>query len=125
MKRIPQRHTPLYSAEGSEVYKRQREGAQNSIQYLQGVKGVVNAIEIKSESDDVIEQKEIEAALGRSWATNDNDIQVTVLGATATLTGTVKAWFQKEEAGRIAWNTRGISHVNNDLVVDYYYALVY
>jgi len=47
---------------------------------------------------------------------------VKVSGTTATLSGTVTSWYQKEEAERIAWNTPSIWHAKNDLVVDYYYA---
>ena len=31
---------------------------------------------------------------------------------------------QKEEAGRIAWDTPGIWPTKNEIAVDYYYALV-
>ena len=89
-----------------------------------GVKGVTNNIVVKSETHDTIEQKDIENALARSWSINDNDIQVKVSGTKVTLTGTVNSWYQKEEAGRIAWKTKGIWTVENDLAVDYYYELV-
>lgn len=99
----------------------QKEAAKNAINYLSGVKGVTNNIKIKSESHDAIEKKDVENAIGRSWSIDDSDINVTVSGTTVTLAGTVSSWYQKEEAGRIAWNTPGIWHVNNDLEVDYYY----
>ena len=66
----------------------------------------------------------MEDAIGRSWSVDDSDIEVSVSGTTVTLKGMVTSWYQKEEAGRIAWNTPGIWHVKNELVVDYYYALV-
>jgi osmotically-inducible protein OsmY len=102
----------------------QKEAAKNAVNYLTGVKGVTNNITIKSESHDAIEQKDVENAIGRSWSVDNNDIQVKVSGTTVTLSGTVNSWYQKEEAGRIAWNTPGIWHVKNELAVDYYYALV-
>jgi osmotically-inducible protein OsmY len=107
--------------EGELPWNYQREAAKNAINYLTYVKGVTNNITIKPESHDVIEQKDVENAIGRSWSVNDSDIKVQVSGTTVTLTGTVKSWYQKEEAGRIAWNTPGIWHVNNDLTIDYYY----
>jgi osmotically-inducible protein OsmY len=107
--------------EGELPWNYQKEAAKNAINWLTGVKGVTNNIKIKSESHDVIEQKDVENAIGRSWSLEDLDIKVKVSGTTVTLTGTVKSLYQKEEAGRIAWNTRGIWHVKNELEVDYYH----
>ncbi len=102
----------------------QKEAAKNAVNFLMGVKGVTNNIKIKSETQDAIEKMDVENAIGRSWSLDDNDINVAVSGTTVTLTGTVRSWYQKEEAGRIAWKTPGIWHVKNDLVIDYYYVLV-
>ncbi len=99
----------------------QRESAKSAVNFLAGVKGVSNNIKIKSETHDAIEQKDVENALGRSWSLDDSDISVSVSGTTVTLSGTVNSWYQKEEAGRIAWKTPGIWHVKNELEVDYYY----
>ncbi len=110
--------------EGELPWNYQKEAAKTAINYLTGVKGVSNNIKIKSESHDTIEKKDVEKAIARSWSIDDSDINVSVSGTTVTLSGTVNSWYQKEEAGRIAWNTPGIWHVKNELAVDYYYALV-
>lgn len=110
--------------EGELPWNYQKEAAKNSVNYLMGVKGVTNNIKIKAESHDAIEKKDVENAIGRSWSVNDSDIKVSVSGTTVTLSGTVTSWYQKDEAGRIAWNTPGIWHVKNELIVDYYYSLV-
>lgn len=102
----------------------QREAARRSIENIKGVRAVFNHLKIKSELDDEIEKKDIEAALQRSWAINDENIRVNVHGRTVQLTGTVDSLYQKEEAGRIAWKTPGIWHVDNDLEVDYEYAMI-
>jgi len=107
--------------EGELPWNFQKEAAKSAVSYLTGVKGVTNNIKIKSEIHEKIEQKDVEHAIGRSWSVDDNDISVDVSGTTVTLTGTVPSWYQKEEAGRIAWKTPGIWHVKNDLTVDYYY----
>lgn len=109
--------------EGELPWNYQKEAAKDAVHYLMGVKGVTNNIKIKSETHDAIEKKDVEAAIARSWSVDDSDINVSVSGTTVTLTGTVNSWYQKEEAGRIAWNTPGIWHVKNELAVDYYYAL--
>ena len=110
--------------DGELPWNYQREAALSTVRYLTGVKGVSNNIKIKAESHDMIEQIDVENAIARSWTIDDNDINVSVKGTTVTLTGTVNNWYQKEEAGRIAWNTPGIWHVNNELAVDYYFAFV-
>jgi len=110
--------------DGDLPWNYQKETAKNLINYLPGVKGVINNIKIKSETHDAIEKKDVEAAIGRSWSVDDTDINVAVSGTTVTLTGTVTSWYQKEEAGRIAWNTPGIWHVKNELAIDYEFAYV-
>jgi len=110
--------------EGELPWNFQKEAAKKAINDLAGVKSVINNITIKSESNDAIEQKDIENAIARNWSINDNDIQVKVSGTTVTLSGTVFSWYQKEEAERIAWNTPGIWYVKNELAIDYKYAFV-
>ncbi|WP_414017876.1 BON domain-containing protein [Chitinophaga sancti] len=110
--------------EGELPWHYQREVAQNAVSYLTGVKGVTNNIQIKLESHYVIEKKKVENAIARNWSVKDNDINVSVSGTTVTLTGTVNSWYQRDEAGRIAWKTPGILDVKNELVVDYEFMLI-
>ena len=102
----------------------QRDAARDAVRHLNGVKGVTNNLKIKSENQDVIEQKDIENAITRNWSMTDANITVKVSGSWVTLTGIVDSWYQKEEAGRIAWKAPGVEMVVNDLVVEYDYALV-
>ncbi|WP_426482988.1 BON domain-containing protein [Chryseobacterium sp. R2ACT005] len=106
--------------EGELPWHYQKEEAASVVKYLTGVKGLINKITIKSELDDVIQKKDIQDALKRS-SIYDNDIKVSVLGTTVTLTGTANSLYQKEEAGRIAWKTPGIWNVKNELEVNYEY----
>lgn len=102
----------------------QKDAAKTAIKNLMGVTGVTNNITIKSETHDAIEKKEIEDAISRNWSINDRNIHVKVNGTKVTLTGTVSSWYQKDEAARIAWNAPGVWNVDNELVVEYEYALV-
>ena len=84
--------------DGELPWNYQKEAAKNSINQLSGVKGVINNIKIKSNSHDLIEQEDVENAIGRSFSIDDCDISVSVSGTTVTLTGTVDSFYQKEEA---------------------------
>jgi len=108
--------------EGELPWNYQREAALSATKYLTGVKGVTNNIKIKSKTHDEIEKQDIENAIARNWSIDNSDINVSVSGTTVTLSGTVDSWYQREEAGRIAWNTPGIWHLKNELAVDYEYA---
>jgi osmotically-inducible protein OsmY len=107
--------------EGQVEFNFQRDHAQEAVRKLLGVTGVSNNITVKPRTDDAIEKADIESALKRNWSVSDKDIRVTVSGHRATLTGTVNSWYEKDEAGRIAWNAPGVWNVVNDLVVEYDY----
>ncbi|MFN5310789.1 MAG: BON domain-containing protein [Candidatus Kapaibacterium sp.] len=104
------------SLEGELSWHYQKQAVQNSLHYLAGVRGITNNIRIKSESHNHPEKKGIEKALQRS-SIDDSNISVSVLGTTATLSGSVHSWYQHQEASRIAWNTPGIWHVVNQLTI--------
>ncbi|MEI7597071.1 MAG: BON domain-containing protein [Bacteroidota bacterium] len=103
--------------EGEVQWNYQKEAAKRSVNNIFGVKGVTNSITIKSETQDLIEQKDIERALRRNWSIDDKDIKVTVLGKRVTLNGTVDSLYQKDEASKIAWNAPGVLVVDNELII--------
>jgi osmotically-inducible protein OsmY len=106
--------------EGELPWNYQKEAAKNTINYLIGVKGVINNIVIKPEVHHAIQQKDVEDAIKRSWSVDGESIKVSVYATTVTLTGTVKSFIQREEAERIAYNTPGISNVKNEIEVEDY-----
>jgi osmotically-inducible protein OsmY len=97
----------------------QKEAAEKSVKNLTGLKGLSNNITIKSNKQDSVEQKDIERAIANNWSIGDRYISVAVADNNVTLSGSVKSIFEKEEAGRIAWNARGVFTVDNNLVVEY------
>jgi osmotically-inducible protein OsmY len=113
----------VVTLEGELPWHYQKVATMRIVKNLLGVKGVNNHISIKSETHDDIEQRDIESALRRNWAIDDEDIIVTVTGHKVTLSGTVQSWYQKEEASRIVWNAPGVWMVENELLVDYQVAL--
>lgn len=109
--------------EGDLEWDYQREAVKTAVAKLTGVTAVINNISIKSEMQDELEKKEVEHALARNWSLNDRDIRVEASGTTIKLTGVVFSSYQKDEAGRIAWNTPGVNLVSNELVIEYDYAM--
>lgn len=110
--------------EGEVHWKYQEEAAVNTIKDLSGVKGVTNLIIIKSELKDAVEKKEVINSLRRNWSIDSRDVKVEVKRDKVKLTGMVHSLYQKEEAGRLAWNTPGVRLVENDLSVVYQLSLI-
>ena len=110
--------------DGQLQWNYQRLAARNAIKDLPGLKGITNNIQIKSEITDNIEKLNIENALHRNASINDGDIDVKVIDTKVILTGTVKSWYQKDEAERTVWNTPGVLFVDNELVVEHEYDYV-
>ena len=107
--------------EGEMTWNYQKEAAKDALKNLLGVTGVSNNIRIKSEVD-VVEQKDIEAALKRNVSFDNQDIEVIVLDKNVKLTGRVYSYYAKDEAERMAWNTRGVCTVENELIIVNNYA---
>jgi len=105
--------------EGELNWNYQKDAARKAVQNLTGVKGVSNNIVIKSDSKDAIERSDVEDALERSWTIDDKHIKVGVTGNNVRLTGSVHSLYQKDEAGRLAWNAPGVWSVDNELDVIY------
>ncbi|MBB6002588.1 BON domain-containing protein [Arcicella rosea] len=110
--------------EGEVHWNYQRNAAKHAVDKLMGVTGVSNDILIKSEIQNDIKKSDIEDALKRNWAIDDEHININVDGHIVTLTGSVDSWYQKDEAARIAWNAPGVWMVDNELEVEYEYALM-
>ena len=107
--------------EGELQWNYQKEAAKDAVKNLMGVLWVSNNITITPETLDQIEKKDIESALKRNWSIDAKDIMVKASDHKVTLTGTVKSWYQKNEASQIAWKAPGVRMVDNELVVEYNY----
>ncbi len=46
-----------------------------------------------------------------------NNIQIELDGSKVTLSGTVRSWFERNEASRAAWNVKGVAAVQNDISI--------
>jgi osmotically-inducible protein OsmY len=95
----------------------QKRDAKKVVETIPGVKRVITSIQVKSVDFDKIEKRAIETAIHRNSSLFDKNIEVDVNGNVVTLSGSVNAHFQKEEAERIVWNSPGVWVVNNLLTV--------
>lgn len=102
---------------GSVDWNFQRLAAERAVRYLKGVRGVTNDIVVKPSVSPSDVQKHIVAALHREADIDARRIRVTAQGGKVTLTGNVRSWTEKQQAERAAWNTAGVSKVEDFIVV--------
>lgn len=95
----------------------QKDAVRSLIRHLPGVLGVTNHTTIKSDWYSEIEKADIQAAIAHHWSLDGSNISVEVSEHTVTLHGIVSTFFQKSEAGRLAWNAPGIWSVDNELSI--------
>lgn len=96
----------------------QRMAAHDAVQYLRGVRDVINLITVKQPKVSAADvQAGIERALVRAAEVDADRIRVRTTDGHVTLTGTVRSWPEKQEAALAAWRAKGVSHVTNDIEV--------
>jgi osmotically-inducible protein OsmY len=108
----------IVTLKGEVDWSYQRSAAESAVEYLRGVRSVVNLITVKQPKASASEiQSSIERALVRTAETDADRIRVRVEDGHVTLTGTVRSWAEKQEAGLAAWRAKGVTRVTNDIVV--------
>ena len=104
---------------GTADWDYQRTAAQNAVAFMPGVKGVSNDITIKSSAKPTAVKDAIEKAFVRNAEIDAGTVKVAADGGAVTLSGSVRSWREKDQAGTAAWNAPGISSVKNDIAVTY------
>jgi osmotically-inducible protein OsmY len=95
----------------------QKESAERAVRHIRGVRGVFNHIAVAPKAAVRDVRHRIVKALHQNADIDARHITVTVSGNTATLTGIVGTWLQRESAERAAANAPGIVLVENRITV--------
>lgn len=110
-------HSSHLTLTGSVDWLYQKESAERAVRYIRGVRGVSNYITVAPKAVDRDVRHRIVKALHQNADLDARQITVTLSGNTATLTGTVGTWLQRDSAERAAASAPGITHVDNRIMV--------
>lgn len=102
---------------GSVPWNYQRNIAGRLMENLPGVYSVQNDIKIVPQLPFAADaaKRNIRAALVRNAQVEADHIHVHTNGTEIELTGKVRSWSERNQAGHIAWNTPGVTKVRNNL----------
>ena len=103
--------------EGTVNWHYQKTAVEEAVRYLYGVRGVTNLIEVQPQVATAVVKKAIEEALKRDAEVDAQNIKVETSGGKVILRGTVRSWFERQEAERVAWEAPGVSKVENQISI--------
>jgi osmotically-inducible protein OsmY len=108
----------IVTLSGEVASTHQRTAAESAVEYLRGVRGVINLIIVKHPKVSPMEVSlGIERALMRAAEVDADRIRVRVEDGHVTLSGTVRSWPEKREAESAAWRAKGVTGVTDNIEV--------
>jgi osmotically-inducible protein OsmY len=103
--------------EGEVDWQYERLAAEDSVRWLNGVRGVTNSVKIKTRAFAPDVQRRIQDALKRSAEVDANRISVIATDGRVTLRGTVRSWTERKDAESAAWAAPGVTMVDDEITV--------
>ena len=103
--------------EGTTNWNYQREAVESCARKVNGVRGLINKIEVKPAVSTTEVKAKIEDALRRNAEVDARRITVSAQDGAVTLHGNVRSWFEREEAERAAWAAPGVSRVIDNIAI--------
>ena len=102
---------------GQVNWEYQRTAAKDAVCFMAGVKGVTNDITLKPTAQPSAVKDAIEKAFVRNAEIDAGTVKVAADGGAVTLSGSVRSWGEKDQAGAAAWNAPGVNSVQNNIAV--------
>ena len=102
---------------GQVNWEYQRTAAKDAVCFMAGVKGVTNDITLKPTAQPSAVKDAIEKAFVRNAEIDAGTVKVATDGGAVTLSGSVRSWGEKDQAGAAAWNAPGVNSVQNNIAV--------
>jgi osmotically-inducible protein OsmY len=103
---------------GDVDWQYQKSEAELDARKLSGVMGVINQIVVKPIARPTDIKEKIEKAFARNAELEASHIDVTVDGNKVVLSGTVRAWFERDIAQRAAWSAPGVTEVHDHITIE-------
>jgi osmotically-inducible protein OsmY len=110
-------HNGRVTLTGNVGWLHQKEAAERAVRLIRGVRGVFNHITVTPTTSVRDVRGRIVKALHHAADVDAHRVTVEVAGHTATLSGTVGTWLQREAAERAAASAPGIAHVANLITI--------
>jgi osmotically-inducible protein OsmY len=107
----------LVTLTGELSWQYQRQAAEEAVERMDGVSGVVNAITIKPALLVPDIKKKIEDALKRHAEVEARAIRVMVQDGRVSLEGTVDNWDERQAVENAAWSVAGVKSVDDRLII--------
>jgi osmotically-inducible protein OsmY len=104
--------------QGEVEWQYQRSAAERVVRGLTGVRGVTNAIAVRRIPTPADVKQRIRDMLKRQAEFDAENVVVDIVGHTAKLRGTVRSFAEKRDAERAAWQTPGVTIVENNLAIE-------